>query len=142
MENLKLPNNHPYIKGRTCTTCEEFKLASEFKLERDKRAFGGVAMRSKCRTCDEFRKYKRFIEKTYEFSWSDYEKMFDEQRGCCAICGSKISSSRTSRLFVDHNHETGKVRGLLCSSCNHGLGLFKDSPKLLQNAIKYLSDRN
>lgn len=142
MENLKLPNNHPYTKGRACTTCEEFKPASEFKLERDKRAFGGVTMRSKCRTCDEFRKYKRSIERTYGFSWSDYEKMFDEQKGCCAICRSKISNARTSRLFVDHNHETDKVRGLLCHSCNLGLGLFKDSPKLLQNAIKYLSDRN
>lgn len=135
---LKLPSNDYRNKPRTCTTCNRTKDISQFKLERDKRATNGIAVRSKCKTCDEFRKYKRFIQKTYDISWEDYEKMFDAQNGCCAICKSKISSSRTSRLFVDHCHDSLKVRGLLCSSCNHGLGLFKDSPTILKAALKYL----
>lgn len=143
MSKLKLPENHPYKKGRECTECKEFKPASQYTLERDKRAFGGIAMRSKCRPCNETRKYKAFIKRTYGITYDDYEKMLDKQKGCCAICKSRISSARTSRLYVDHCHSTMKVRGLLCSSCNHGLGLFKDSPSLLKRAINYLeSDKD
>jgi hypothetical protein len=135
---LKLPKEDHRNTDRTCTTCNKTKDISNFKLEKDKRAHNGIAVRSKCKECDELRKYKRFIKKTYDISWEDYEEMFDNQKGCCAICKSRMSSARTTRLFVDHCHNTHKVRGLLCSSCNHGLGLFKDSPTLLKKAIKYL----
>ena len=138
MSKLKLPNNHPYKGGRECTECGEFKPAHQYSLEKDKRAFGGIAMRSKCRPCNETIKYKSFIKRTYGITYEDYEKMLDNQKGCCAICKSRISSARTSRLYVDHCHSTMKVRGLLCSSCNHGLGLFKDSPSLMKRAINYL----
>lgn len=136
--SLKLPSNDYRNKPKTCTTCKKTKDISQFKLEKDKRATNSIAVRSKCRECEEFRKYKRFIKKTYNINWEDYEEMFDNQNGCCAICKSKISSSRTTRLFVDHCHTSAKVRGLLCSSCNHGLGLFKDSPTILKAAIQYL----
>lgn len=139
MSKLVLPQDHPYRNGRTCTTCNEFKPASEFKLEKDSRASCGITMRSKCKTCDEFRKYKRFIKKTYDITYEAYEKMLEQQQYCCAICKSKVSSKRTSRLFVDHCHDTLRVRGLLCSACNHALGLFKDSPTLLKAAISYLT---
>ena len=139
MPKLKLPLNHPFIKGRICTTCDTFKEASQFTLSKDKRSFGGIAMRSKCKTCDEQRKYKRFIKKTYDITYDEYEEILEKQNHSCAICQSKIGNSRAFRLFVDHCHDTLKVRGLLCSSCNHGLGLFKDSPKLLQKAIDYLT---
>jgi hypothetical protein len=138
MSKLKLPENHPYKDGRVCTECKQFKPANQYALERDKRAFGGITMRSKCRPCNETVKYKAFIKRTYGITYEDYEEMLTSQKGCCAICKSKISSSRTSRLYVDHCHDTMKVRGLLCSSCNHGLGLFKDSPSILKRAIDYL----
>ena len=136
--SLKLPADDYRNTNRICTTCNKEQPISNFKLERDKRAHNGIAVRTKCRECDEFRKYKRFIKKTYDISWEDYEELFDSQKGCCAICKSKVSSARTTRLFVDHCHDTLKVRGLLCSSCNHGLGLFKDSPTLLKRALRYL----
>lgn len=139
---IKLPDDHPYKDGRICTTCNEFKEAHQYKLEKDKRAYKGVSMRSKCKSCDELRKYKRFIKKTYDITFEDYEEMLESQNGKCAICESKIGNSRTTRLFVDHCHTTGNVRGLLCSSCNHGLGQFRDSPKLLQKAIKYLTGQD
>lgn len=135
---LKLPKDDYRNKPRECTSCNKIKDISQFKIEQDKRGHNNLTVRSKCRNCDEHRKYKRFIQKTYNISWEDYEKMFDIQNGCCAICKSKISSSRTTRLFVDHCHTTLKVRGLLCSACNHGLGLFKDSPTILKAALKYL----
>jgi len=137
-KKLRLPNGHPHEKGRVCTSCGKFKDPSQYSLERDRRSFGGIAMRSKCKPCNEHRKYKAFIKRTYDITWETYEQIFDDQDGKCAICKSKISSNRTSRLFVDHCHDTGKVRGLLCSSCNHGLGLFKDSATILKSAIKYL----
>ena len=67
----------------------------------------------------------------------DYEFLFISQNGKCAICG-KVQEELGKSLAVDHNHETMEVRGLLCASCNLGLGAFSDSPILLKNAIRYL----
>jgi hypothetical protein len=140
MKTLKIPKNHPYESGRVCTTCKVFKPASEYNLERDSRAFGEVSMRSKCRPCNELRKYKRFIQKTYGISYEEYKELEKSQNGVCAICKNPDSpNSRTDRLFVDHCHTTGEVRGLLCSKCNQGLGLFNDNQSLLTNAISYLN---
>lgn len=135
---LKLPKDHPYADGRICTECGVFKSASQYSIERDKRALTGVAMRSKCKQCNEAVKYKSFIKRTYDITYEDYEALLISQNYSCAICKSRIGNARSSRLFVDHCHNTAKVRGLLCSNCNHGLGQFKDSPKLLQRAIEYL----
>jgi hypothetical protein len=63
----------------------------------------------------------------------------------CAICGNEETVSNQYgkiSLSIDHNHETGKVRGLLCCNCNRALGLFRDSKDLLTKAIKYLNERN
>lgn len=72
-----------------------------------------------------------------EISFEEYKTLFEKQRNLCAICGEK--ESRNSLLSLDHCHKTNKVRGLLCSSCNTALGFFKDNPKLLRKAIKYLT---
>ena len=63
--------------------------------------------------------------------------MLERQRGVCAICG-EVRGKR--RLSIDHNHETGQVRGLLCGPCNMALGALKDSPELCEIAAKYLRD--
>lgn len=62
-------------------------------------------------------------------------RMLAAQGGRCAICASDMGTE----WQVDHDHATGKVRGLLCSPCNRGLGLFKDAPHLLRSAISYLT---
>ena len=59
--------------------------------------------------------------------------MLDQQKGKCAICNQEME-----KPYVDHCHNTKKIRGLLCVNCNFGLGSFKDNPKLLMKAIKYL----
>jgi hypothetical protein len=64
-------------------------------------------------------------------------KLFEEQNGCCAIC--KEPESRDRELALDHCHDTGEIRGLLCSACNTGIGLFKDSPERLVAASEYLT---
>jgi hypothetical protein len=63
--------------------------------------------------------------------------MLAAQGNACKICGSPNSGERS--LAVDHCHRTQRIRGLLCSACNTGLGSFRDSPELLKSAIKYLA---
>jgi hypothetical protein len=73
------------------------------------------------------------LQHDYGISLAEYNRMLSKQGGCCTICDRKVV------LHVDHNHVTGKVRGLLCGKCNRALGLFQDSPKLLRRALAYAS---
>lgn len=83
---------------------------------------------------------KEFFNMTVE----DFEKLWKEQNGCCKICNEPLVRGR--KCHIDHDHSCcptkkccGKcVRGLLCNGCNRGLGDFKDSPKSLKSAIRYL----
>ena len=138
-----LPEDHPYAAGRHCSRCGEFKLATEYAIEGDKRAFKGVAMRSICKHCEAFKEWKGLLVKRYGITFEQYELMLAEQEGKCAVCNSEdVNNSRShGRLFIDHCHTSGKVRGLLCSRCNHGLGLFQDDIDRLRSAIEYL-ERN
>lgn len=72
--------------------------------------------------------------RSYGLFQHEYEEMFMEQDGCCAICEEPFD--RTPH--IDHDHETDEVRGLLCTGCNTGLGKFMDSPSLLVAAVRYL----
>lgn len=89
-------------------------------------------------------KYKEYIKKhgrekhlkSYGLSVEKYNEMYKEQNGLCLIC--EIPSEK---LFVDHDHKKGDVRGLLCRNCNSGLGFFLDTPNILVSAIKYLNRR-
>ena len=78
-----------------------------------------------------------YLKKRYGITQEDYDLMLENQSHGCKICGAPRGRSR---LSVDHCHTTGKVRGLLCSPCNSGLGYFKDNPAVLASAIKYLND--
>jgi len=79
-------------------------------------------------------KYKR----NHNIDNNQYLLMFENQNGKCAICGN-ISNSV---LCIDHNHETGKIRALLCSNCNVGLGMFHDDIVLFKKAISYIKKHN
>lgn len=72
----------------------------------------------------------------YGISLKEYNRMFEEQKGKCAICGVELDNGFFTHL--DHDHDTGRVRGLLCRNCNPGLGQFKHSAGLLQKAVEYL----
>jgi hypothetical protein len=73
----------------------------------------------------------------YGIDEQGYNEMFKAQEGCCAIC-KKHQTEFKKKLAVDHCHETGEVRGLLCTSCNQALGLLQDSTTNLKNAFEYL----
>lgn len=76
------------------------------------------------------------LKKFFGITLEDYERMFQEQDGKCAICSKPQGNNK--RLAVDHNHKTGKVRGLLCWICNSAIGKFHDDPLLLNKASDYL----
>jgi hypothetical protein len=91
------------------------------------------------------REYKRarpeqeragYLRRTFGITPDDYDRLLDEQSGGCAICRRKPRSGTS--LHVDHDHETGEVRGLLCFRCNGGLGQFKELPGRLRDAAEYL----
>lgn len=82
------------------------------------------------------------LKSLYGIDRYDYERMFEDQEGRCAICGTDEPGGKKKYLSVDHCHGTGLVRGLLCDFCNNGLGRFKDSADLLKKAIGYLKDRS
>lgn len=144
-------------KTKVCTECNKRKSFDDFHLvnksvSRDER-------RSHCKACNVTRgrryratekkkkpeQYKERILKgnlcKFGLTLEDYDKMYEAQDGKCKICGtSKSRAYNTDRLSVDHDHATGKVRGLLCGHCNKALGLFKDNEESLLAAIKYLRE--
>lgn len=78
------------------------------------------------------------LKSKYGMDPAEYDSMVEEQAGLCTICGNLPEMG----LVVDHDHSTGRVRGLLCGQCNVGLGMFRDNPDLLMNALIYLGDIN
>jgi len=81
------------------------------------------------------------LKRHYGLTKEEYEALLETQDHKCGICGAEETleiNGKTVRLSVDHCHETGAIRGLLCSKCNQGLGCFKDSEDLLKKAIQYL----
>lgn len=100
--------------------------------------FGAKA--TQCRGCVSGKRHAARVEKVYGLSRTEYDELLGRQDGRCAICQRRPSGKR--RLAVDHDHKSGKVRGLLCSGergCNHGiLGSAHDDAELLRRAYEYL----
>lgn len=83
------------------------------------------------------------ILKSYSISEKELRDLMDSQKGCCAICKNSLVDKDSKRSYmVDHNHTTGKVRGLLCISCNAAIGHLKESKEVLLSAIEYLETHN
>ncbi len=95
-------------------------------------------------TCSNTAASNKYLWRTYSITIEDYKDIYEKQSGLCYICNSegfKISSKPSEPLLVvDHNHITGKVRGLLCHNCNRALGLLKDDISLLYRGIEYLNN--
>ena len=139
-------NVNIYPTTKTCSKCHQDKSLEDFTRQKRGR-YGRMAQCKHCVT-----EYQREYNKTdagkksasnrkirYRFGVSDEEwtKMFNEQNGCCKICG-RHHTEFDRQLSVDHCHKTGKIRGLLCGSCNRAIGLLGDSKELLIKAANYL----
>lgn len=77
----------------------------------------------------------------YKLTKAEWLAIKESQNNRCEICGVDLDSIDPRRISVDHHHETGLIRGLLCNPCNVGLGMLKDSPDNLRAAIRYLGYR-
>lgn len=84
----------------------------------------------------------RDLRRKYGITAKAYAKLWQAQGGLCAICNqpevTTLANGIVQSLAVDHDHATGKVRGLLCRACNTGLGLFQDNTARMLDAVKYL----
>ena len=120
------------VKNR-CYTCKEYKDHSEFN--KDSTAPGGLSGR--CRPCS----HAHSIEKRYGVPLDEYKRMLAVQGGVCAICSQPPPDNRPN-LYVDHDHRTGTVRGLLCNGCNSGIGYLQDSVAVILAAADYVFERS
>lgn len=121
-------------KGGRCKKCAN--KASREWYHNNKERQGSIS--KKWREDNPERYFELSIFQKYGIDLDDYYKLLKDQNGLCAICNK--TCARKHRLAIDHCHTTGKVRGLLCERCNHGLGNFKDNIDSLKNAIKYLEN--
>ncbi len=145
---------------KKCSTCKLEKESTEFW----KRSSSPDGLAYICKVCDSTRYMRMKKEKgpalaakqkewrdnnkdrirknrlqhKFKMSVEEFERLRRKQDYSCAICGEHESRGRYKILNVDHDHKTGKSRGLLCSNCNRCLGLLKDSIVFLSKAIKYL----
>ena len=123
-------------KGRWCKKCVAKKTREWYKNNKE-RANRTTKEWYQNRSLDERRDYE--LKKTYGIGIKDYYKMLESQEGKCAICQSVDVGNKTSKyFFVDHDHNTGKVRGLLCKKCNIALGEMRDDPDIVYKAWMYL----
>ena len=114
---------------RWCARCQEYRAVAEFSEKKNRKA-------NYCRPCNSIYLHEQMLKRTYGLSLEEYVALLDLQDGRCAICQAKPKSRR---LSVDHDHDTGKVRGLLCTRCNHKLlGAAHDSAAMLRRAAAYL----
>lgn len=110
------------------------------------RAVYVAANKQKCRESDR-KRYKSKPEifrawnykRNFGITIDEYNQMFTLQEGKCAGC-SRHQSELSKRLAIDHDHDTGQIRGLLCQNCNRALGLVKDRPSVLVNLAGYLQN--
>lgn len=137
---------------KTCAKCGAEKPLTEFWP--DRRRGGFVAQCKSCKAAAAKRwrdanphkakerywsnplgERERHLVRKYGVTQADYDRMFEAQDGGCAICGKK----QTRAFDVDHCHKTGRVRGLLCTSCNRMIGHAGDNPESLRRAADYLT---
>lgn len=123
---------------KTCTKCGESKPLDSY-YKRSEAAGGGLD--ASCKDCKRtyYKRDRRWghIKERYGLSKSDYQARYEEQGGRCGICAREQEV-----LAVDHCHETGAVRGLLCKQCNSAIGLLGDNLSGVLNAVEYLRGFN
>ena len=129
------------FETKQCTKCKKELLISDFPKT-------GRSVCKKCvakKTRDYYQKrnpdHRRdtYLKKMYGIGIKEYYEMLELQEGKCAICQSTDTGSKRFRYFsVDHDHNTGKIRGLLCKKCNIALGEMRDNPDIVYNAWMYL----
>ncbi len=128
-------NARPIGTTKVCSRCREEKDLSNFYV------YKSGKYHNYCSPCksEHFKTYQKTIGrfKRHGITVDDYNHMYISQGGKCKICAVP-----SDNLYIDHNHKTMEVRGLLCRDCNSALGLFRDNIEILENAVEYLKNNN
>lgn len=124
---------------KTCSKCLADKLLSEF----DKDRLNKDGHKGYCRKCrrvlygqnNKSVARKSHLQRTYGLTVDEYDGLLTYQNHACGICGKQ---DPLGNLSIDHDHQTGQIRGLLCRACNAAIGALNDDPELLRKALRYL----
>lgn len=131
---------------KRCPSCKKIKLLSEFQKNITRKD----GHQSHCKECFRERygrdtpekRRKNHIESVYKIKYGDYLQIYADQNGQCAICKKQIKAIGNLDIkngaHVDHDHHSNKIRGLLCHSCNAGIGYFEENIEVMNLAINYL----
>lgn len=147
--------------GKACSKCGELKAYEEY----GRNSKGPLGLHSWCRACQSLRNreyraanlekvragdrewYRKNKEKSrayfrlrnYGITPEEYDKKVEEQGGCCFICGERpTGTGNRSMLHVDHDHDSGEVRDLLCGNCNTSIGTIREKPEIARKIADYL----
>lgn len=122
------------LNEKICRTCDNPKEKKEFRrLSR-----GKETTQPDCKSCRADKEHARGLRRNYGITVGEYNEMLAIQSDCCDCCGNHKSLFKR-RLHVDHDKETGMIRGLLCTECNPGIGYFKHSIHRMEQGIAYLT---
>jgi len=133
-----------YTSGTPCKLCGSYeKYVSSMgcvpcNIARNRPKLDVLIAARKAPAYNPEKRRRNLLRHGYNISVPQYEALLAEQHGCCAICGTDACA--TGRHFaVDHDHTTGRIRGLLCVNCNQGIGKFKEQTDIMKRAIEYLT---
>ena len=123
------------METKTCKDCKKALLFDCFQsVKKGNRQW----FSSYCKECAITRAQESYLKRKYGVTLEEKNKMIQNQGNKCGLCNKDFSSKKDTHL--DHCHSSGKVRMVLCGSCNIGLGYFKDNPELLRKAALYLEE--
>jgi len=129
--------NYDHYTERKCSRCFQVKQKIDFTNYDWKLSSPYCKFCRKKNSTKDYHKNRSHLKNRFGMTVEQYESMLISQNNCCAICSSPPTNKR---LSVDHCHNTGKIRGLLCMSCNQAIGMLKDDIKILKKAISYLKN--
>lgn len=145
---------------KKCSYCNRDRQVSLFRVRRIRKTDNKTVYKSQCKECEQILNTKRYFKKyskneahrrraykytlknRYGLTQEDYATLYNNQEGKCLVCFKVFPSLLEQRkgLVVDHCHSSNRVRGLLCTRCNVGMGQLGDNIEFLSNAIKYLKE--
>jgi Recombination endonuclease VII len=156
---------------KQCVRCQQFKEDSDYPITTHIKKDGSSGVRAYCNDCNSAYRAKMYLvhkskirskakqryaedpeyrdrcrhhalKQNYGITLLEFNLLRETQDYSCGICKKHESKLARKRLYVDHNHKTGSVRGLLCNLCNVGLGAFFEDDRILWNALTYLKTKN
>lgn len=135
------PHGHldKYITTGSCYTCLKIKTKARNQTQQGKDAI------KKWRGTEQGKKSIRNtnLKRNYDINKEEFDNMIKNQNNKCSLCNSNFDpNNKNERACVDHNHQTGKVRELICGYCNTSMGLAKENIQTLENMIIYLRHHN